>query len=161
MNFKKLIPLSDPRVNPHLRQTKNYIKGYNLDFGTYNECWKGSMATVVPTNGTIVWGVVWKIHASELPELEKYHRKKLAYVPINVTLQLESGDHIVTRTYVQTNTTHKTVPLENLPCKRRPSLSYLKTVIKGAEEANLPEKYTNMLKTIPVREKLKDVDGVF
>lgn len=78
-----------------------------------------------------------------------------------MTLQLESGDHMVTRTYVQTNTTHKTVPLENLPCKRRPSLSYLKTVIKGAEEANLPEKYTNMLKTIPVREKLKDTDGVF
>lgn len=71
------------------------------------------------------------------------------YFPLTVDIKLPEGGTKQCRVYQQTAKPSEIVDLDNLPSDRRPSAIYLKTMIKGAKESELPEEYQKFLKNIP------------
>lgn len=125
------------------------LENYRLDFIRFTKYWKGAIATIVPTNGEIVWGAIWEISVEDLPRLDKQEGVTSgAYVPLNIDVILPDGNKKKCRTYQQTVAPEKHVNLSHLPNERKPSWIYLKTIIKGAEESGLPQEYQNFLKNI-------------
>lgn len=62
---------------------------------------------------------------------------------MNENIETATGDIISCRLYQQVN------PLDVDPEKRKPSITYLNTIIKGAEECKLPDFYLQSLKSFP------------
>lgn len=75
--------------------------------------------------------------------------KENLYVPLNVEVESPDGKILKCRTYQQTATFIEVADIENIPNSRKPSKAYLKTILKGAKESQLPEEYQHFLKRIP------------
>ncbi|KAL0850990.1 hypothetical protein ABMA28_006883 [Loxostege sticticalis] len=128
------------------------LNDHTLDFFKYSEKWCGAVATVVPADGASVWGAVWNIDSSGIPALDKQEGVSTnTYFPKTVAVCKCDEAEIECRTYQLTD-----IPTGNirghdteLPFERRPSITYLDCIIKGAMECKLPEDYIENLKNVP------------
>ncbi|XP_076680046.1 gamma-glutamylcyclotransferase [Andrena cerasifolii] len=126
------------------------LKNFRLDFATHSKRWGGCSATIVPTENYNVWGVVWELHESNMSTLDSQEgvANKL-YFPLMVDVETSSGEILKCRVYQQHNNPGEHVKLRLLPNHRRPSPLYLETILKGAQESQLPADYIKFLETIP------------
>lgn len=87
------------------------------------------------------------------PSTFSFHRQegvdKNLYKPLTKNIETPTGDQITCRLYQQVNNPDVTYQLENLPIDRQPSRTYLKCILDGAEESQLPIEYIDKLKRIP------------
>jgi gamma-glutamylcyclotransferase (GGCT)/AIG2-like uncharacterized protein YtfP len=115
------------------------LQDYEVVFqGADHAVWRGAMATVAPRAGSMVWGAVWEMGTRELDTLDKQERVHLGLMErLNVTVTKANGEDIQCFLYVQA---------EDTP--RLPSPHYLKVIIEGAEEVQLPKEYIDGLRAI-------------
>lgn len=80
------------------------------------------------------------------------------YVPLTKEIITPDGEKIECRLYKMVKQPTGKVDLsdDNLPFERRPSKTYLDTIIYGAIESGLPEKYIEFLKGIQHNGKLAE-----
>lgn len=71
------------------------------------------------------------------------------YNPLTVEVECPDGKKRTCRVYQQTNKPIITNKIEDLPDERKPSYVYLKTILDGANESDLPQHYIEFLKKIP------------
>ncbi|XP_063823180.1 gamma-glutamylcyclotransferase-like [Ostrinia nubilalis] len=147
--LKKRIHINNPsaefvgigRLNDHL-----------LDFFKYSENWRGAVATIVPLDGAYVWGAVWKISDNSIPALDKQEGVDTStYFPKMVTVFTPTESKVECRTYQLTDMPTRRLRDDNteLPSERRPSITYLDCIIKGAMECKLPDEYIEKLRKVP------------
>ncbi|KAH8411105.1 hypothetical protein KR222_003438 [Zaprionus bogoriensis] len=145
--------------NPTARRVgAGKLENYRLDFhGDGTNSWLGSPATIVPMPGSRVFGAIWEIDTSNLKDLDDQEGVAAGvYKPINVPVQdLASNKEIVCRAYHLTNQPETdlhgssgTGYGRDIPYNRQPSLTYLKVLVKGAEETGIPADYISWLKSL-------------
>lgn len=130
------------------------LNNYQLDFGTiknFSKFWNGVPATIIPKQGSQVYGAVWEINVDQLSELDRQEGVECGiYQPLSIKISVESYEdqsvqEIVCRTY---QLVHNPEVLENCdrPFERQPSKTYLNVILNGACETKLSEKYFEFLK---------------
>ncbi|EDV97874.1 GH17112 [Drosophila grimshawi] len=129
------------------------LENYRLDFkavGSNN--WLGAPATIVPTAGSQVFGAIWEIDMCNLKDLDNQEGVSDGiYIPISVPVHsLTTKDEVICRAYHLSNQPDTIVHAESVvtdvPQDRQPSCTYLKVLVKGAEETGIPEIYIKWLK---------------
>ncbi|EZA55182.1 hypothetical protein DMN91_001351 [Ooceraea biroi] len=127
-----------------------YIKNFRLDFNRYSKRWRGTSATIVETENSTVWGVVWQLDKCNLSTLDCQEGvQDNIYHAMSVNVETCDGATLECRVYQQCDNPKERVQPVDLPMDRRPSPLYLDMIVKGAEENNLPASYIKFLKTIP------------
>lgn len=97
-----------------------------MDFIGYSNNWKGAPATIVPTNNSDVWGVIYTMSNNDLISLDKQEGVHIGlYSILNITATTPDGTVYNCRSYKQTAIPEANIPLAELPEQRRPSLIYL------------------------------------
>lgn len=118
-----------------------------MDFNQFSDFWKGSPATVVPDDEQFVWGALWQLNVSDLDHLDKQEGvQDKYYLPFEANIVTPDSKSVLCRSYMLCNQPIKQTPL---PLDRRPSKAYLKTILLGAQESNLPSDYLKSLNAIP------------
>ncbi|XP_056331091.1 gamma-glutamylcyclotransferase b isoform X1 [Danio aesculapii] len=117
------------------------LKDYKLVFGNHkglaSQRWHGGVATIEPSAGDAVWGVVWRMNMSDLESLDRQENVKMGiYSPMEVSVST-SGQHLHCRTYIMNSCIYAP-----------PSPQYLKVIVMGAEQNGLPEEYQEKLRSI-------------
>ncbi|XP_030567926.1 gamma-glutamylcyclotransferase-like [Drosophila novamexicana] len=132
------------------------LENYRLDFATLPfDRWDGAVATIVPTEGSILWGTLWEIDVINLADIDNQEGVHLQlYRPITVHVKLHGNDtdtEIPARAYVLVhqpeNNVHAFAP-NMVPEDRQPSKTYLQVLVKGAIESGIPESYIKFLRSI-------------
>ncbi|XP_074999437.1 gamma-glutamylcyclotransferase isoform X3 [Calonectris borealis] len=80
------------------------LQDFKLEFGHHqgrtSSVWHGGTATVVQSPGDEVWGIVWKMNASNLSSLDKQEGVEDGiYVPIEVNVHTQAGEALTCRSY--------------------------------------------------------------
>lgn len=127
-----------------------YIKNFRLDFQRFSKRWRGASATIVETEGSIVWGVIWELDCSNLSTLDRQEGvQDNIYHAMSVDVEIPDGKILNCRVYQQCDNPKEYIKPADLPMERRPSPLYLGMIKKGAEENNLPSDYIKFLGSIP------------
>ncbi|KAM6202335.1 gamma-glutamylcyclotransferase [Rhynchocyon petersi] len=118
------------------------LQDFKLDFGNpkgkESPTWHGGIATIFRSPGDEVWGVIWKIHRSNLSSLDKQEGVSSGmYDPIEVTVYTQEKKEITCRSYQMND--YESVP---------PSPQYKAVICMGAKENGLPPEYQKKLKAI-------------
>ncbi|XP_037722089.1 gamma-glutamylcyclotransferase isoform X1 [Drosophila subpulchrella] len=130
------------------------LENFRLDFHTASKTWLGAPATIVPTQGSHVYGSIWEIDMCNLKDLDDQEGVfDGIYIPISVPVHSLTTDcNITCRAYHLTNQPqselHADGAQENIPLDRQPSKTYLKVLVKGAKETGIPEEYIKWLRGI-------------
>ncbi|XP_026856977.2 gamma-glutamylcyclotransferase b isoform X2 [Electrophorus electricus] len=135
--LKERLQLNNPSASI---QCVAKLQDYKLAFGNHkgraSRRWHGGVATIEPSPGDEVWGVVW-MNMTDLESLDRQEGVKLGiYSPI-VESVWASDQYLSCRTYIMNNCTHAL-----------PSPQYLKVMMMGAEQNELPKDYQEKLKAI-------------
>ncbi|XP_026738931.1 gamma-glutamylcyclotransferase-like isoform X1 [Trichoplusia ni] len=126
------------------------LDDHQLNFIKYSDNWRGSSATIVPTEGSHIWGAIWRLHNDDMPALDRQEGVDTNwYFPKTVTVVLPNGSKVECRTYQQTINPPVRKNGEELPEERRPCITYMECIINGAIECGIPKYYIDELKTIP------------
>ncbi|XP_076626531.1 gamma-glutamylcyclotransferase [Colletes latitarsis] len=146
----KRIHINNPTA---VRKDIGILKNFRLDFLTHSKRWGGCSATIVPTERYNVWGVIWELHEHNLPTLDCQEGvADKVYFPLMVEVETPNGNVLNCRVYQQCNNPDDHMKLRLLPSHRRPSPLYIETILKGAQENQLPCDYIKFLETIPHNE---------
>ncbi|XP_020280416.1 gamma-glutamylcyclotransferase-like [Pseudomyrmex gracilis] len=139
------------RNNPTaVKRDIGYIKNFRLDFNTYSELWRGAAATIVETDDSVVWGVIWEIDNCDLSALDRQEGvSNQIYRPLFVDVETPDGTIHNCRVYQQCDNPKEHVKPADLPTNRRPSPLYINLIVKGAEANQLPADYVKFLKSVP------------
>ncbi|KAH8371767.1 hypothetical protein KR093_008805, partial [Drosophila rubida] len=130
------------------------LNDYRVDFALQSHFWEGAVATIVRTPGAHTWGALWELELHTLPDLDNQEGVSHGvYQPINVPVHsLLDKQTIECRVYHlcdQPKTdVHGPNSVEEATAFRLPSKTYLKVIVKGAEETGLPPEYIQWLKAI-------------
>ncbi|KAI8438719.1 hypothetical protein MSG28_011132 [Choristoneura fumiferana] len=120
-----------------------------LDFMKYSDHWRGTSATIVPKENTSIWGAIWRVHNKDMAALDKQEGVDTNwYFPKTVEISTTEGNKVECRTYQQTINPPVRGDNDDIPVDRRPSITYLDCIIKGAIECKLPQDYIENLKKI-------------
>eukprot|EP00099_Drosophila_melanogaster_P021746 NP_649038.1 uncharacterized protein Dmel_CG4306 [Drosophila melanogaster] len=146
----KRIHIQNPsavRIGPAL------LPDYRLDFALESAGWSGSVATIVPTQGDHVWGTLWKIDLSNLPDIDSQEGVSQGiYEPRTVYVKLHGeSESTPARAYLLTKQPESNLyelPKDSIPLSRQPSKTYLQCLVKGAIESSVPEDYVQRLRSI-------------
>jgi gamma-glutamylcyclotransferase (GGCT)/AIG2-like uncharacterized protein YtfP len=108
---------------------------------------KSGKATIVPSNGSVVHGVIYRIPEAQLPQLDAAEGAGNGYDRLNsmVVIETNTGAAHDTKTYIA----------NSLEGALRPYDWYLKLVIAGAVQNGLPSEY---IEGIRCTESLPDPD---
>ncbi|KAM4657824.1 gamma-glutamylcyclotransferase [Amazona ochrocephala] len=134
------------------------LQDFKLEFGHHqgrtSSVWHGGTATIVQSPGDEVWGIVWKMNASNLSSLDKQEGVEAGiYVPIEVSVQTQAGEVLTCRSY----------QMQDYVCGP-PSPQYKKVICMGAKQNGLPTDYQKKLEAIetnnyagpvPIMEKIE------
>lgn len=132
-----------------VRRNIGKLKDYQLDFYTNSTRWQGAPATVVENPGKVVWGAIWEIDVSNMADLDRQEGVSSGiYIPQSMAIETASGKNLTCRIYTLTKIPTILKPEDDIPFNRKPSSTYLKTIIKGAIESQLPADYIEDLKKI-------------
>lgn len=117
-----------------------FMNDAEICFPSFYESWNGGVAGFKQSTGKKMWGVLFEISLSDLDNLRGFegyvHGREShlnAYNEVQVMIDVE-GKSVECMTYDVFVTGNF-----------RPSLRYLQTIIRGAEENNLPEDYIESL----------------
>ncbi|XP_043279063.1 gamma-glutamylcyclotransferase-like [Venturia canescens] len=127
------------------------LKDFRLDFNTQSKRWHGASATIIPTEDSHVWGVIWLLDNKDMPNLDEQEGvDQKIYFPMTVEVEVPDlrDRPFKCRVYQQCTNPEEFQVLSQLPEERRPSQVYLNTIIQGAVENELPSYYIEFLKTI-------------
>lgn len=103
-----------------------FQQDHRLDFIYYSKRWKGAASTIVPDPAFKVWGVVWEIDVSDMPNLDEQEGvANNIYFAKNIIVKTTTGNKIECRVYQQCRLPDEYVEPSQLPPKRQPSLIYL------------------------------------
>ncbi|XP_074107475.1 gamma-glutamylcyclotransferase-like [Cotesia typhae] len=119
------------------------LEDYRLDFIGWSNLWNGAPATIVATPGFHVWGIIWELDKADIEHLDHQETGYNAFQTIVVT---PSGQKINCRVYQQIKMPNAYAKLRELPNSRRPSETYLKIIVKGAIDREIPIEYINLLR---------------
>ncbi|XP_055592772.1 gamma-glutamylcyclotransferase-like [Uranotaenia lowii] len=145
--YSKRIHMGSPSA---VRNGIGYLEGYRLDFFHYAARWRGAPATIVESEGHRVWGALWQINTTNLPDLDKQEGvHNQVYKALTLPVHLPNGNTIECRVYQLV----KNPPVQDFeeadrPFERQPSQSYMKYIVSGAIETGLPEDYVQILKAV-------------
>lgn len=128
MNFKQM----KKRCKNAQFLCRAYLEGYKFVYDGYSSKREGAVANIIPTNNknNIVWGGLWLITKEDLEELDKYEGYPYSYDRQRVRVKNEKGEEFEAWVYLRS-------PKE----PGKPSESYLKIILEGARDCNLPEDY--------------------
>lgn len=128
------------------------LKDHRLAFTLLSTKWGARVADILPAPGMCVWGVLYKIDKNEVVNLDRKERYGKAYTRINVSLIKQNGvEHqVITYTVIS----KKSIELS-------PSTKYLKTMIEGAKDHKIPNKYIHFLKSLKSDENRWSQKGFF
>lgn len=97
-----------------------------MDFLRYSKRWGGTSATVVETNDSVVWGVVWELDKCNLSTLDDQEGvKDNIYHAMSVDVLSPNGTTLKCRMYQQCQDPIEYIKPADLPIDRRPSPLYL------------------------------------
>ncbi|XP_061402491.1 gamma-glutamylcyclotransferase-like [Musca vetustissima] len=130
------------------------LENFRLDFNLTTDRWYGACATIVPNKGEYVWGAIWELDESDMEHLDNQEGVHQGiYTPITVSVYCPTLDsNIECRAYhlcEQPDTNLNTLPINEIPSDRLPSATYLKSLVKGAMESDIPYEYIDWLMHIP------------
>lgn len=126
------------------------LPGYKLAFTRYSNGWGGGVADIVESNGSEVYGVIYRLSEKDLEHLDRYE----GYTPGQTAdsnsynrseIDVQPMDAL--KASVRAWTYFATKQTEVHP----PSARYLQQIIEGAISSGLPEIYIAHLRTIPSR----------
>lgn len=102
----------------------------------------GYVADMVHSPGQLVWGVIYSINKSDLLRLDRFEGiHSGAYIRRKVvTIELNGTERIAWAYFVKTK-----VP------SRPPNEPYMRKILRGAKEHELPKYYIEFLKTIKTK----------
>ena len=136
MNTKQMLQ----RTPTAIRVGTALLPDHRLAFNRLGTTRTGGVASIVYSPGQLVYGVVWRLSFNDLDELDKAEDVPLAYTRRTAGLRLlEGGAELTCSIY-------EAIPQGNFA----PDLAYLKIIVEGASEANLPVDYIKHLIQIAV-----------
>ncbi|KAJ8736188.1 hypothetical protein PYW08_006844 [Mythimna loreyi] len=127
------------------------LDNFRLGFMRLSKFWEGPVATMVPTANAHIWGVIWRIHKSDMESLDNQKDVNIKkYFVKYVQVHTPHMGTFTCRSYMQ-----KVYPLprgnkDPIPVEQWPSWAYKQFIIIGAKENGLPLYYIRFLR------KLKD-----
>lgn len=123
------------------------LKGHKLCFPRFSKRRRGAVAGTQPDKGSEVWGRLWDITSNDLEtldECEGFHSHRLksdnCYNRITTTVFVNGDDKQPIEAEF-----YQVVPQQNPGV---PDEFYMKVVIRGAKEANLPHTYIETLEAV-------------
>ncbi|XP_050310247.1 gamma-glutamylcyclotransferase-like [Anthonomus grandis grandis] len=145
--LKQRIHIQNPSAE---RAGIGFLKDYQISFVTHSKRWQGASATIIPKKSRVVWGALWYLDNSHMESLDGQEGvHKNLYRVLHVDIELPNGEKVKARTYQQTVDAPDVDDFKDLPHECRPSFPYLRTILVGAEESDLPKEYREFLQTIP------------
>ncbi len=117
------------RAPEHQFVCKAYLPEHTIHFCRWSSQWRSGLASVTPTPGERVWGIVCEITDEDLKLLDEYEGDvpQGAYRHLQATVVTEQGEKILV-------TTHAATPIG----KFKPKEHYLQWVMKGLKHWGLP-----------------------
>ncbi len=113
------------------------LPDYELAFVWDSPGWGGGVATVIPSSGREVWGVLWDLTDKHVEALDRYEGVAAgAYVRDHVDVEAERG-RMNALIYLATDTRVKP-----------PSARYLDALIRGATSFALPPDHIQKLRDL-------------
>ncbi|KAJ8904083.1 hypothetical protein NDN08_000612 [Rhodosorus marinus] len=115
------------------------LDGYELDFTLHTERWGGAAADIrVHERGT-VHGAIWSIRTDQLDKLDVQEGVSIGhYYRLEIGVKTPSGDQINCYTYKVLNPQSGLVP----------SALYMRVIIQGAIDVQLPHEYIEALRSV-------------
>ena len=119
------------------------LADHRLCFTRYSKIrWKCGVADVIPSEGDTVWGVLWEVSDDGFEKLDVREGAPKYY---------QQEDAVVSRCGIEVKCVIYTVVCKEGPFL--PSSKYMKRLIDGACEHNLPADYVTQLREIPIAEE--------
>ncbi len=118
------------RAPEHRFVGKAYLPDHTIQFCRWSSQWRSGLASIGPSPGEQVWGVLVDITEEDLKILDAFDDEVPAgaFRHLPVTVVTEAGEKVLV-------TTHAAWPVG----KFRPKEHYLEWVIKGVKHWKLPE----------------------
>lgn len=128
MNFKQM----KRRCKEAQFLCRAYLEGYKFVYDGYSSSREGAVANVIPTDNKNdkVWGGLWLITEEDLKSLDNYEGYPLVYQRKKVVVKNDKGEEFEAWVY-----------LRDPQRPGKPSKGYLKVILEGAKDCNLPEDY--------------------
>jgi len=124
------------RIGPVKTILRAQLPGYRLTFRGYSRRWDGAIADIEKAEGSIVYGVLYKISIEQLKKLDKYEGYPHKYIRKQVNVVTEDNSVITAVTYTQ-------VLGKDVDKRFKPSKLYLNTIRKGLITHRYPLKLVN------------------
>uniref|UniRef100_A0A3B3QGR2 Gamma-glutamylcyclotransferase a n=1 Tax=Paramormyrops kingsleyae TaxID=1676925 RepID=A0A3B3QGR2_9TELE len=98
--LKERLQLKNPSAVFHcLGRLKDYCLTFGFTEEQFDNRWHGGVATIEESEGTDVWGVIWKMSKDNLDSLDKQEAVDVGmYSPLEVMVETDRGA-ILCRTY--------------------------------------------------------------
>jgi gamma-glutamylcyclotransferase (GGCT)/AIG2-like uncharacterized protein YtfP len=113
------------------------LRDHKLTFTWDSHFWEGGVGHVEPSEGGLVWGVLWDCTPEHIAALDAYERvDDGVYVRANVIVEHDG------------TTTEALVYLANDTGYKAPSKRYLRTLVRGARANRLPVDYVAELESL-------------
>ncbi|KAL5292400.1 GGCT.2 family protein [Megaselia abdita] len=139
--------------NKGTRKEPGTLNDFMLGFNAFVSGWNGGVVTIIRKKGSIVRGAVWEVDEESINTLDK---QEVGYNRVTVDIELRSGEIIQCETYEFNDIYMIEASDDSVKYAMLPSLTYLKVIVKGAEESNLQKDYINFLRTINHNGKIAD-----
>ena len=107
------------------------LKGYRVGFTYYSSRRNGGVADIIPDTESSVWGLVYKMVATDLDTLDSLEGKGIAYDRMTVPVQFLDGRTVDAEVYYVINKQQHVEPTEE----------YLSLLQKAARKHKFPETY--------------------
>ncbi len=125
------------RAPEHQFICKAYLPDHSIHFCRWSSQWRCGLASITPTPGERVWGIVVELTEEDLKLLDEFDGEvpEGAFHHLPVTVLDENDEKMLV-------TTHSATPIG----KFKPKEHYLEWVIKGAKHWKLPEECLELWK---------------
>ncbi|MGQ0810984.1 MAG: gamma-glutamylcyclotransferase family protein [Nitrospiraceae bacterium] len=118
------------RAPEHQFVCKASLADHTIQFCRWSSQWRCGLASIIPSAGEKVWGIVLDITDEDLKLLDEFEEEVPpgAFRHLTVTVVTEEGEKMLV-------TTHAATPIG----KFKPKEHYLEWVMKGVKQWKLPE----------------------
>lgn len=123
------------RAPEHSFVCQAYLPDHTIAFCRWSSQWRSGLASVMPSPGERVWGIILEITDEDLKIMDEFENEvpQGAFRHLQATVITDTGDKELV-------TTHAANPIGKL----RPKPHYLEWIMKGAKHWNLPEECLDM-----------------